>query len=240
MPQSNTRKTWADNILAFLNHLSLDENLLPPGIEPLYPLQGEFAVVTRRIVREFYTRFYSDSHPRSVIIGINPGRLGAGVTGIPFTDTKRLLDPCGIDVKEFSTHEPSSVFVYEVIEAYGGAERFYRDFYITSVCPIGFVKTDAGKAVNYNYYDSKALSRALEPYIVEKLREQIAFGGRTDRAFCLGTGKNFQYLAALNATYGLFGEVVPLEHPRYIMQYKNRFRGQYVDKFLAAFAGKSA
>lgn len=239
MPGKSNTKTWAGNILAFLEHVTLDEQLLPPGIRPLYPLQGENAAVTRRIVREFYTRFYDDSKPRSLIIGINPGRLGAGATGIPFTDTKRLYDPCGIAVAEFSTHEPSSVFVYEVIEAYGGPAAFYSDFYITSVCPVGFVKTDGrGKAVNYNYYDSRDLAAALEPYIAEKLREQIGFGARTDRAFCLGTGKNYQYLAGLNAKYGFFGEVVPLEHPRYVMQYKNRFRGEYVEKFLAAFAGR--
>jgi len=46
--------------------------------------------VVRKLIREFYTKFYSDCKPRQLVLGINPGRFGAGATGIPFTDTRRL------------------------------------------------------------------------------------------------------------------------------------------------------
>ncbi len=42
----------------------------------------------------FYKKYYDDHRMRRLILGINPGRFGAGVTGIPFTDTKRLTEKC--------------------------------------------------------------------------------------------------------------------------------------------------
>src|SRR5690606_22099429 len=128
--------------------------------------------------------YYNDNKARRLILGINPGRLGAGVTGIPFTDTKRLESHLNTMVEEVSTHEPSSVFVYDVIEAYGGVRKFYSDFYINSVCPLGFVKiNDAGREVNYNYYDSKQLFLAVRPFIIASIFKNITLGCRTDVAF---------------------------------------------------------
>ncbi len=34
---------------------------------------------------------------RYLILGINPGRFGGGITGIPFTDPIRLQNICGIE-----------------------------------------------------------------------------------------------------------------------------------------------
>jgi hypothetical protein len=227
---------WSNQILDFLNHLELSKEVLPDKILPLIPLKGSHAGVIQRVTTEFYQKYYNDSKPRRMIIGINPGRLGAGATGLPFTDTKRLEAFCDIKIPEFSTHEPSSVFVYEVIEAFGGPTAFYQQFYITSVCSDGFVEEKMGSSepVNYNYYDSKALTKAVEPFIIEKLKEQISFGADTDLAYCLGTGKNFKYLEQLNQQHHFFKTIIPLEHPRYIMQYKNKDKDLYVGKFLEA------
>jgi hypothetical protein len=227
---------WSDQILDFLNHLELSNEILPDKILPLIPLKGPHAAVIQRVTTEFYQKYYNDAQPRRMIIGINPGRLGAGATGLPFTDTKRLEAFCDIKIPEFSTHEPSSVFVYEVIEAFGGPTAFYSQFYITSVCSVGFVEEKIGSSepVNYNYYDSKVLTQAVEPFIIEKLKEQISFGADTDVAYCLGTGKNFKYLEQLNQQHHFFKNIIPLEHPRYIMQYKNKDKELYVGKFLEA------
>ncbi|MEZ5007264.1 MAG: DUF4918 family protein [Chitinophagales bacterium] len=227
--------TWSKKILSFLNDLYLDETKLPEKIYPLLPLQGENSQVISRVSAEFYNKYYNDNQPRKMIIGINPGRLGAGATGLPFTDTKRLKEFCDIDLPEFSTHEPSSVFVYEVIQAFGGPKAFYDHFYITSVCSVGFViEKNANSIVNYNYYDSKELAEAVEPFIIEKLKEQITFGTDTSIAFCLGTGKNFKYLNALNKREKFFEKIIPLEHPRYVVQYKSKSKDLYIDKFLNA------
>ncbi len=55
-------------------------------------------------------KYYHDFNQRKFMIGINPGRHGAGVTGVPFTDTKRLESVCGIKMESAHTHE--IIFVY--------------------------------------------------------------------------------------------------------------------------------
>lgn len=183
----------------------------------------------------FYRKYYADDRPRIMLMGINPGRFGAGLTGVPFTDPKRLAERCGIDAyKGEPAHEPSSVFVYEVIRHYGGEERFYRNFYINSICPLGFTVVKNGREVNYNYYDRKDLLESATPFMVGCMRRQIAFGLRTDICLCLGMGKNAAFVQKLNAKENFFGRIVPLEHPRYVIQYKSKQMRSYVDKYLEA------
>jgi hypothetical protein len=221
--------TRAERILDYHYNLHF-EGQLPEGISWLNPFEDTGNI--KRIIHEFYHKFYSDTQPRTLILGINPGRLGAGATGIPFTDTKRLISHCGIPCQEFKTHEPSSVFIYDVIEAYGGATKFYKDFYINSVCPLGFVLNKNNKKVNFNYYDSKALLQCVEPFIIENIKTQIEIAGLSERVYCLGTGKNFDYLSRINHLYGFFKEIIPLEHPRFIMQYKNKEKDSYIKQYL--------
>lgn len=227
--------SFADQVIAFNQQLSLTATL-PPKVAVMNPFtDNAFALP---VSSAFYRKYYNDNHQRHLILGINPGRHGAGLTGVPFTDTKRMETYCGIPVSGVHSHEPSSEFVYEVIRAYGGPAPFYRDYYINSVCPLGFlVEKTAGKWVNYNYYDSKQLTRAVEPFIIASLRQQIQFGVNTDRIFCMGSGKNYQYLLDLNEREQLFGEIIPLDHPRYIIQYKRKLMPQYIDRWLAALRG---
>ncbi|MFZ6051360.1 uracil-DNA glycosylase family protein [Halocola ammonii] len=222
--------TFAQKVIAFNESLSLDTRL-PKDVGVMNPFrENEFATP---ISEEFYKKYYSDNNKRTYIIGINPGRFGAGVTGVPFTDTKRMESECGIEVEAMSTHEPSSVFVYEFINAYGGPEAFYRDFYINSVSPLGFLKhKENGKSVNYNYYDSKELEKAVEPFVKEKMEEQIDFGLHRKVALALGSGKNYKYLKKLNEEEQYFEEIIPLEHPRYVMQYKSKNKDEYIAKFV--------
>lgn len=225
-------ETWADKILQFNKGLEL-KTKLPAGFEVMNPFQGENSEVIDRISTQFYQKFYSDSDSRNLILGINPGRLGAGATGLPFTDTKRLTADCGIAFNEFSTHEPSSVFVYQVVNAFGGPKKFYSKFYINSVCPLGFlIKNKKGNLVNANYYDDLALYKAVKPFIIKTLKEQVSFGINTEKVWCLGTGKNFKFLNELNKEIDLFNEIVPLEHPRYVVQYKSKLIPTYLEKFV--------
>jgi hypothetical protein len=194
---------------------------LPSGISIMNPFRNNPHIF--QVITQFYSKYYNDNKQRHMILGINPGRFGAGVTGIPFTDTKRLKEKCGIFIPDVETFETSSVFVYEMIEKYGGTEKFYSDFYITSVCPLGFTSAGkAGKEINYNYYDSRNLIAAVKAFSMENIRKQIEFGIKRDICFCLGTGKNFKYLNQLNSEQKFFDKIVPLEHPRYIMQYKTK------------------
>jgi hypothetical protein len=224
------KQTFAAQVINFNTHLHYTGKL-PAGIRIMNPFREQPQVMS--IMEAFYNRFYNDHRNRRIIMGINPGRLGSGSTGIPFTDTKRLLSLMNIKVEGISTHEPSSVFIYDVIDAYGGAEAFYKDFYFASVCPLGFtrVKPD-GSEINYNYYDSKALTDAVQDFMVTNIRKQIEFGIDTSVCYCLGTGKNSDFLKKLNEKEKFFKEIIPLEHPRFVMQYRAKRKQEFIDKYL--------
>lgn len=227
-------RTFADKVISFNKNIRFEKSL-PSGISIMNPFrENEEALPASTL---FYKKFYNDTHPRHLILGINPGRFGAGITGVPFTDTKRLLNECGIRFKGRDTHEPSATFIYEMIGAYGGVKKFYGDFYIHSICPLGFtILNSRGKEVNYNYYDSKELTDILYDFIIDNIRKQIRLGIHTDLCYCFGTGKNEKFLQALNEQYHFFGRIIALEHPRFIMQYKAKTKQEYIDKYLNAFA----
>ena len=223
--------TFAQKIINFNKTLDL-RSRLPKNIKVLHPYHDNPEVLS--IAEKFYNKFYNDGKIRKLILGINPGRLGAGATGIPFTDPKRLKSHCDIETS-FHLHEPSSVFVYEVIDAFGSVSDFYNRFYISSVCPLGFVIEDKkGGVKNYNYYDSALLTKKVTPFIVETLKKQIDFGIDTSEVYCMGTGKNYKFLKQLNDSYQFFDSVIPLEHPRYVMQYKTRTKSVYIEKYIKA------
>ena len=155
--------TFAQQVIQFNCSLNLT-TALPANIGIMNPFAENPHAL--EVSSAFYQKFYNDTKPRKLILGINPGRHGAGITGIPFTDTKRLAEFCDMTIPDISTHEISSVFVYEVIEQYGGVKAFYNDLYINSISPLGFVIKDKnGREKNYNYYDSKALTKVLKPFI---------------------------------------------------------------------------
>ncbi|HEY0975915.1 MAG TPA: uracil-DNA glycosylase family protein [Flavobacteriales bacterium] len=225
----------ADRLLEHVLSFSLKEVRLPAEVGVLDPFHGPQEAEVRRIVTLFHQRFYADDRPRTLMLGINPGRLGAGSTGLPFTDTKRCENDLGIPIEGLRTHEPSSDFFYRMVRAAGGAERFYSRFYVHAVCPLGFVRMGThGKEINLNYYDDKQLERAVTPFVEHWLRTLIGCGMRTETVLCIGTGKNAQYLERLNDRLGLFGRIIPLEHPRFVMQYKAKQLDVYIDRYLAA------
>ncbi len=225
----------ADRLLQHVLHFSLDGVKLPPGVSVLDPFHGEHAEEVRRIVTTFHHAHYNDNAPRLLMLGINPGRLGAGSTGLSFTDTKRCESDLHIPVNGLRTHEPSSDFFYRMIRAAGGADRFYRKVYVHAVCPLGFVHQQGNSAaVNLNYYDDKALEKAVTPFVENWMKTLVGCGMRTDVALCIGTGKNAAYFQTLNDRLRLFNRIVALEHPRYVMQYKAKQLDRYVDKYLGA------
>jgi len=225
---------FADRVIRFNRQLTYTGNPLPKDIRIMNPFREHDNVM--EIVEVFYHKYYNDNKQRHIILGINPGRFGAGLTGIPFTDPKRLISECHIPYTGKMSHEPSSVFIYEMINAYGGPEVFYKDFYINSPCPLGFTSIDTkGKETNYNYYDSKELTEAVCPFMIENIRKQIDLGIKTDACFCFGAGKNEEFLRKLNDEHQFFGRLIALEHPRFIMQYKFASKQFYIDKYLTAF-----
>jgi hypothetical protein len=197
---------------------------LPNGIEALLPYSKSEATKLSDI---FYQKYYSDTLTRSLLLGINPGRNGAGLTGIPFTDSKRLEEKCSISTT-LKSYEPSSEFIYHMIDAFGGVDAFYRKFFISSTSPVGFIKE--GK--NYNYYDENILSTALTPYIIFQMSRLLELNLKRRKIICLGEGKNYKFLLNLNNRNHWFEEILPLPHPRFIMQYKRNQLSQYIDLYI--------
>ena len=183
------------------------------------------------MVETFFYKFYNDTNPRHLIFGINPGRFGAGTTGINFTAPKQLKEICGIDHCFKSQTELSAEFIYESIQAFGGIKNFYETYFITSVSPLGFVTN----GVNLNYYDDKDLQHAVTPFIISSIQKQIALGFKTDFCICIGGDKNLKFFSALNKEYKFFDEIVPLPHPRFIMQYRRKQKENYIQQYLLAF-----
>lgn len=227
-------KTFADRAIHFNEQLNF-KGQLPKGVQVMNPFRINKNAL--EVSSAFYRKYYHDNNLRHIILGINPGRFGAGLTGVPFTDPKRLWEQCRLPIEGKPIHEPSATFVYDMINAYGGVNAFYSKFYINSVCPLGFtIINEKDKEVNYNYYDSKPLIEATRIFILESLHKLVALGVHTDVAFCLGTGKNEWFLNQLNNQFGFFKEIVALEHPRYIMQYKAKNKQSYIDKYLKTLA----
>lgn len=197
---------------------------LPSGIAFINPYRND---EVKAVLKLFTGAYYKGKQKRTLILGINPGRFGAGLTGIPFTDPVALKEQCGISHSISGKKELSSDFVYRMIDAYGGPELFYGKFLISSVCPLGFLKGN----LNYNYYDSPALIRSVEPFIRQSLAEHMKMNVRTDAVISLGK-KNALFLNRFNAEMKLFGDVVNLEHPRYIMQYKRKQLNSYIREYL--------
>jgi hypothetical protein len=222
-------KTFGEQAFNFLKGLTPDFKV-PDGVECLLPFNNE---EVRKINQEFFTKYYSDQSNRKMIIGINPGRFGAGLTGVNFTDPIKLKTVLGIENSFVARAELSSDFIYKVIDNYGGAQKFYRDFYITSVSPIGF--TRSGK--NLNYYDDKALQNSVMDFIERCMEKQLKFGIDRRQIFCLGEGSNFKFLEKLNAEKQWFEQVIPLAHPRFVMQYKRKSLENYVEAYLKALKG---
>ena len=175
----------------------------------------------------FYRKYFDDQRQRVFILGINPGRFGAGTTGVPFTDPVSLEEHCGIPNAFQKRRELSAVFIEQLLDRFGGPASFYKSFFITAASPVGF--TRGGK--NYNYYDNPKLLAAVKPFIVRMLRTQLDFGGRRDVAVVLGTGKNYHFLRRLNDEYSFFEKLEVVEHPRFIMQYRRPHVRRFLDKY---------
>jgi hypothetical protein len=220
-----TNLSFSQEAISFFN--SLDLQLPPsPHIEVLNPYENP---ETKKCVAQFYTKYFNDHRKRIFIMGINPGRFGGGLTGISFTDPVALRKFCGIENNFGNKRELSSEFIYKMIEEYGGVKKFYRNFFISAVCPLGFMKGN----LNYNYYDDKQLQKAVTPFIKKTLLKQCEIGARREALIVIGANKNKKFVESLNNELQLFEKIIPLEHPRFIMQYRRKKLEQYIRQYLS-------
>jgi hypothetical protein len=218
--------SFASRVFRF--YTTLKRPSVPRGVGVMNPYANKAA---RGYVRAFLNAFFGDNRKRVLVFGINPGRFGAGITGVTFTDPLALADFCGIPNALGRTRELSSVFIYDFIQAFGGPAEVYSRFFLTAVSPLGFVRD----GVNLNYYDIPELKRRVTPFVVSTIEKQIAMGGRTDHAIVLGRGQNAKYLMELNEEHGWFGAIHPLEHPRWILQYRRPTAAKFVADYVRTF-----
>ena len=197
---------------------------LPPGVDILWPYGSR---EVRRVISAFYAKYFGDENERIFLVGINPGRFGAGVTGLCFTDPVRLNRDCGISHDLSGGRELSSDFVYRMIAAFAGPEVFYRRFYLTALSPVGFLRDGR----NLNYYDVNGLPQGLDAWMAESMERQILAGACRKVAFSLGRGANFRFMAAFNDRHRFFDRIEPLPHPRWVMQYRRK----RLDEFIAVY-----
>lgn len=223
--------TFGEQVIRFIIQLPSAFEL-PKGIELLQPYNNQSIL---QLTETFYRKYYNDPNQRTFIFGINPGRFGAGVTGIPFTDPVNLHVKCGIKNNISQQHELSSLFVYRLIDSLGGVKRFYRNFYITAVCPLGFIRENK----NLNYYDDKRLEQLMTPIMIESIQKQLCFGVNKQVCYCWGEGKNFSFLNKLNEQYQWFNKITPLPHPRWIMQYRRKSTNEFVEKFKSEMSNST-
>ena len=217
----------SEKLIHFYQSLQPPKNF-PKDIEILFPQKDPQVI---ELVKKFFEKYFNDSKPRRLMLGINPGRFGAGITGVNFTAPRQLKENCGIDHHLGLTSELSAEFIYDMIGEYGGVKKFYTHWFIGSVCPLGFIKN--GK--NINYYDDKKLIEAVKPFIVDCISKLALIGFITDKCLCIGGEKNFKFLSGLNNEHKWFKEIVPLPHPRFILQYRRKQKDQYIHQYLLAF-----
>lgn len=230
MTENIIQTTFANRVINFNQNLSFGGNL-PDGFQVINPFLDNPETIV--VMKKFYEKFYNDSSTRKFLIGINPSRLGAGVTGVPFTDTKRLDKICGIQMETAYTHEISSVFMYDMIEEYGGVNEFYKDFYINSPFPLAITRLIKGNWLNANYYDDAQLFENVKAFMIETLKRHISLGLDTSEVYVLGK-KNAVFISKINQQEKLFDKIVVLEHPRYIQQYRSKDKPLFIDKYILA------
>jgi len=218
------RMTFGEKVLGFYSELNLGD-VLPEGVEILNPYQDPIAF---GVCKSFYGKFYNDELKRFLILGINPGRYGAGITGIPFTDPIKLETIFGIPNSFPKKGELSADFIHQMITVFGGPQIFFSKFFINSVSPLGFIQ--AGK--NLNYYDTPILETAVEPFIRSSMKKLCSLNIDPSVVFCLGEGANYKYLQKLNGKEKLFDRIIALAHPRFIMQYRRKRVNDYLDDYL--------
>ncbi|MEP2025387.1 MAG: uracil-DNA glycosylase family protein [Reichenbachiella sp.] len=214
----------SDRILEFYQSLAAPAKL-PKKVKTLNPYQSDDGWET---TTQFYQKYYSDNNSRRMLFGINPGRFGGGITGVPFTDPLLLEEVCEIPNSFNKRAELSSRFIYEMIDHYGGPDAFYSKFYITGMSPLGFVMD--GK--NLNYYDLKDWQKVFEKDMIQWIKSQLTFNIDTSVAYSIGQGQNLKFLKQLNDKHQFFEDIIPVPHPRWVMQYRLKRKQEFIDEYL--------
>ncbi len=115
-------------------------------------------------IRKFYVKYVENNNPKIVLCGINPGRFGAGKTGVSFLDFQSLQKI--LPNISRNDHEKSGSFFYGVIEEIG-VDKFYKNVYVTNLSCVGFQNLKTKKNMNYYQICSKIQYELFDNFIKE-------------------------------------------------------------------------
>jgi len=123
----------------------------------------------KNVMLEYYHQFIKPNKPKIVLCGINPGKNGAGKTGIPFFDLHSLHDllPTICAAPTDDKPESSAKFMYNIVKQFG-MQYFFKNFYLTNISCIGFYDIKTNK--NINYYE---LPVRIQIYIFDLFSTEI-------------------------------------------------------------------
>jgi hypothetical protein len=179
---------------------------------------------------QFSKEYYATPGRRTLVLGINPGRKGSGLTGVPFTDGQSLAADCGIDNEFEGARELTSQFLYQVVRAAGGVRRFYARLCLSGIYPNCLVADGR----NTNYYDLLE-GAALKEFVAHSLAVHRELPNLSDHLVVIGQGRHLDLIQAANTQHGFFRTIGALPHPRFIMQYNRPRAEEYVAQYLSAF-----
>jgi len=175
-------------------------------------------------VKRFNEKYYNGNYPKTVLCGINPGKNGAGKTGVPFLDFSSLSEL--LEGVNRTDTERSAQFFYNIVKEFG-AKNFYKSFYVTNISWIGFIHN--GK--NVNYY---MLSEPAKRFIYEMFSYEMSIIAPTKIISLSG-----EVTTTLNS---LFKDTeidisTHLSHPNYCAFPKNyeKCKAQYIE-VLSSYA----
>ena len=80
---------FAEKVVTFCTELEYSGEL-PAGISIMNPFRENPEVLS--VISAFYRKYYSDNRPRQIILGINPGRFGAGANTFNYNTRESHLN----------------------------------------------------------------------------------------------------------------------------------------------------
>lgn len=208
--------------------LRLDDEInRSPYAEPLQPY---IARVDTKYFERFVHEYYAVPGQRTLVLGINPGRKGSGLTGVPFTDGRSLAEDCGIENEFRDARELTSQFLYQVVRSAGEVHSFFSHLCLSGIFPACLVADGR----NANYYDLIE-GEALRGLVAHSLQIHRDLPDIADRLVVIGQGRHLDLISAANDRHGFFKEITALPHPRYIMQYNRARADDFIRRYVDVF-----
>lgn len=173
-------------------------------------------------IEKYYDKYVDFDSDKIVLCGLNPGRFGAGLTGVPFIDFKSLSKMLSNIKKDDG--ESSAQFFFELVKKFG-IEKFYKICYVTNISKFGYSKKSSAKNVNYPKLPNSAQDWLFKRFIEEMnlIKPKVIIPLSDDVA---------KTLKVLTQAQQLDYKIAPkLNHPAWVMTYKKKDKNLWLQKY---------